>query len=112
MTREDNITFWGAKGLWTGMSLDFEEENRLGYGPVTGFEMLSSGSRALATYKLAGCECMWALHLSRKQSAKVVVELQFEAVLGKTRYGILEGRKRAAGPDAICNLKRWTMEVT
>jgi hypothetical protein len=24
MIREDNITFWGAKGLWTGMSLDFE----------------------------------------------------------------------------------------
>jgi hypothetical protein len=48
-------------------------------------ELQDPETPALATYKLAGVWCMRASRLSRTMSVKIVVEFQFEAVLGKTR---------------------------
>ena len=40
MTREDSITFWRAKGLWTGTSLD--GEGRTTWTMVRLWDVLSS----------------------------------------------------------------------
>jgi len=56
----------------------------LGFGSTTGKRLLSEADTLIA-YKPVWGACMRVLRLNRSKLVKIVVEFQFEAVLGKTR---------------------------
>lgn len=80
---------------------------KLDYGPTSNAgEILLSEPGAWATYKLVMNGCMQTLCLSLFLLAKVVVEFQFEAVLGlpaagreNPTYGILEREEETCYMD-------------